>query len=82
VKPYLDKLKEFGGWPVVEGDAWEGEETFKWWEWVYKMNEAGFGINSLITFGIGSDDKNVSWNVIGLDQVLISQTFYECNLRL
>ena len=68
VKPLLDKLQEFGGWPVLEGDKWQGEETFKWWERNYKLNEAGFGISSVISFSIGADDKNSSWNVIGFDQ--------------
>ena len=68
LEPILKKLKGFGGWPVIEGDKWAQEDSFKWWDWVYKMNEAGFGINALITFSIGADDKNSSWNVIGFDQ--------------
>ena len=68
MKPYLAKLAEFGGWPVVDGDNWGGEETFKWWDWIYKMNEAGLSISPLVTFSIGSDDKNSSYNVLEFDQ--------------
>ena len=68
VQPILEKLREFGGWPVLDGDKWAAEDTFKWWEWAYKMNNAGFGINSIVSVTIGADDKNSSWNVIGFDQ--------------
>jgi hypothetical protein len=42
IQPILDKLKEFGGWPVVEGKGWQQEDSFKWWEWNYKVERAGF----------------------------------------
>ena len=29
LKPLRDLLTEFGGWPVVDGDAWD-EEGFDW----------------------------------------------------
>ncbi len=77
VQPLLDKLQEFGGWPVIDGEKWNPNGTFKWWEWNYKLNDAGFGINALISFSMGADDKNASYNVIGFDQVSISLTFYE-----
>jgi len=68
IKPILDKLKLFGGWPVVDGKKWQQEDSFKWWEWNYEMNRAGFGSSSLVSVGIGVDSKNTSWRVITIDQ--------------
>ena len=73
-KPLNDLLKSFGGWPVLEGDEWQGRDNFKWWEWSYKMNKAGLGIDSLVGLSLGADDKNSSYKVIGLDQASPSLT--------
>ena len=67
VKPLQDLLKGFGGWPVLEGDEWQGDD-FKWWEWTYNMNDAGLGVDSLVGISLGADDKNTSNRVLGLDQ--------------
>ena len=67
VRPLQNLLKGFGGWPVLEGDEWQGDD-FKWWEWTYKMNEAGLGIDSIVGLSLGADDKNASFRVLGLDQ--------------
>lgn len=53
---------------MLLGNDWPAENSFKWWEWVYSMNNIGLGINGLITFTMGSDDKNSSWRVLGFDQ--------------
>jgi len=68
IQPILDKLKEFGGWPVVEGKEWQQEESFKWWEWNYKIDRAGFESDSLISVANYPDSKNTSWRVITIDQ--------------
>jgi hypothetical protein len=49
IHPMLDKLKEFGGWPVVEGDGWDLGANFSVWEWTYRMNEEGFEADHLVT---------------------------------
>jgi membrane metallo-endopeptidase-like protein 1 len=67
VKPLKKMIKEFGGWPVLEGELWQGED-FKWWEWTYKMNDAGLGVDSVVGISLGADDKNASYRVLGLDQ--------------
>ena len=68
VKPMQQKLKELGGWPVIEGDSWAFESNFSAWEWTYKAFGEGFEKDHLIEFAISIDDKNTSWRIISLDQ--------------
>ena len=68
VQTLLDKLKEFGGWPVIEQEKWQLEDTFSWWEWNFKINEAGFDADSIVKLFITVDDKNTSCNALKLDQ--------------
>ena len=39
--PLKEKLKELGGWPVLEGDQWNGSSSFKWYDQVLKMDSLG-----------------------------------------
>ena len=68
VKPMQQKLKELGGWPVIEGDSWAFESNFSAWEWTHKAFGEGFEKDHLIEFAISIDDKNTSWRIISLDQ--------------
>jgi membrane metallo-endopeptidase-like protein 1 len=68
IKPILDKLNEFGGWPVVDGKKWQQEDSFKWWEWNHVISRNGFESNSLILVDIEADSKNTSWYAITIDQ--------------
>ena len=62
-KHVLDLLKEFGGWPVLEGDSWN-DGAFSWKESVYKFREAGFSVDYFIDFSVGTDLKNSSSRII------------------
>ena len=48
----LEFLKEMisniGGWPVVEGDRWSGD-NFTWWKISIVAANMGFDFNSIIT---------------------------------
>jgi predicted metalloendopeptidase len=68
VEPAKAKLRELGGWPVLEGDNWTGADTFQWYNRIYDMNRLGFGKNYLFSLDVGTDDKNSSWRAIFLDQ--------------
>ncbi len=52
------------------GDNWtQHEGEFKWWEWTYQANVAGFDIDVLVDVQLSkTDSKNSSWKVLGLDQ--------------
>ena len=67
VQPLLDTLKKFGGWPVLEGEAWVGE-GYQWWEQVYKMSDGGFGKNNIVYLSVSTDDKDSTKRSIFLDQ--------------
>lgn len=67
IKPVQYKLNDLGGWPILEGDKWDGKD-YKWWDQIYKMNKLGFTNDQLVSFGTYSDAKNSSWRVLLLDQ--------------
>jgi hypothetical protein len=52
------------------GNNWtQHEGEFKWWEWTYQANVAGFDIDVLVDVQLSkTDSKNSSWKVLGLDQ--------------
>ena len=53
----MKTLKELGGWPVLEGEAWSGE-GYEWWEQVYKMTEHGFSTSKIVYVATGTDDRD------------------------
>ena len=48
-------LSRLGGWPVVEGDGWEGEEgegeVFPWYELSMRAAKEGFGTDKILSVG-------------------------------
>lgn len=67
VQPLKNKLKDLGGWPVVDGEEWSGQ-GYTWWNWTYSVNEIGLSIDTILDMSISADDKNTSWRVLKLDQ--------------
>lgn len=43
-------ISRLGGWPVLEGDKWSGED-FKWWEMSMKAAAEGLGTDRIISIG-------------------------------
>ena len=56
----LTELQEIigrlGGWPVVEGEEWKGEENFKWYELSSKAAGEGHSVGDIINIG---KDENI-----------------------
>ena len=44
-------LSRLGGWPVVEGEGWKGEESFLWWELSVRAAREGFDTSKIISIG-------------------------------
>ena len=66
VRPLLDTLKSVGGWPILEND--KDYSDFRWYDQLYKLNEEGFAIDTILDHSVGIDSKNNSWRVIVIDQ--------------
>ncbi|KAK4879930.1 hypothetical protein RN001_008076 [Aquatica leii] len=59
-------LKEFGGWPVIEGASWK-ENEFDWKKLTYKFREYGFAVNRFLGIGVAPNVKNSSQNIVIFD---------------
>ena len=44
-------LKRLGGWPVVEGDDWDGED-FNWWDLSLRASAVGLSSSGLGPSGL------------------------------
>ena len=44
-------LTRLGGWAVVEGEDWEGEEGFLWHELSIRAAQEGFDTSRIISIG-------------------------------
>jgi predicted metalloendopeptidase len=63
VKPLMEILSKLGGWPLLEGDAWDGEQ-FNIWNLSIKLKHLGLSSDYFASVGIANDDRNNSFNVI------------------
>ena len=68
LEPAKAIIKRLGGWPLLEGADWAGEEGFKWYEQMYRHRELGFSVDYLYDFSVSTDLKNSSWRTMDLDQ--------------
>ena len=60
-------LDDIGGWPVLMGDEWRGED-FKWYELSMKASDKGFSSDRMISIGISTDDKDSKRRILEVDQ--------------
>ena len=44
-------LSRLGGWPVLEGEEWRGQEEFRWWELSVKAGLEGFSTDRILSIG-------------------------------
>lgn len=63
MKPLERALKHLGGWPVVEGDAWN-ESTFDWMNVTSKIRAMGYIPNMFADFSVITDPRNNTENII------------------
>ncbi|XP_067136029.1 neprilysin-1-like [Centruroides vittatus] len=69
-KPFLNLIKEFGGWPIISSD-WNVND-FDWLNaitWLLRKTATGY----IVRFIISPDIKNTSYNIIQLDKPSLSQ---------
>lgn len=56
LRPLVNLLEEFGGWPVVEGDNWKFNLT--WFDLILKFHNASYPYQHYLDFGVSVDKKN------------------------
>ncbi|KAL7729560.1 hypothetical protein ACLKA6_007848 [Drosophila palustris] len=66
--PIAKVAKSLGGWPLIEGDNWNADNTWTWQEQVKKFRAAGFSMDYIIDFSIGVDLQNSTKRIMDLDQ--------------
>ena len=44
-------IRRLGGWPVLEGDDWKGQEDFRWHELSIKAAKEGFDTDRILSIG-------------------------------
>lgn len=62
----VEALETFGGWPVVKGDEWQGEN----WDWIEankKMSDVGLIDSIILKIAVSTDSKNSLKRVISVN---------------
>lgn len=63
LKPMQDILDSFGGWPVVNGTAWN-ENGWDWIETIEKMRNIGLTTGYVLSTSIGPNYKNSTMHTL------------------
>lgn len=76
LEPMHEVLKMLGGWPVVEGDAWDAS-SFTWINSVYRYRDNGYSVDYFIDFSVTTDVKNSTYRVIDVSEkkILFTRRF-------
>ena len=70
LEPIQQILKKLGGWPVLEGDAWD-PSAFTWKDSVYRFRKHGYSVDYFIDFSVTTDVKNSTYRIIDVSQVVL-----------
>lgn len=62
----LKLVTQLGGWPVLEGDKWEGDK-FVWQKTEEEANRLGLDTGKLLNVGIGTNNANSSQRIMSID---------------
>ncbi|MPC12879.1 Membrane metallo-endopeptidase-like 1 [Portunus trituberculatus] len=65
--PLKDILRQMGGWPVLEGNAWD-PSGFDWTTNVYINRQLGYSLDYIFDFSVTTNIRNSSWRIIDIDQ--------------
>lgn len=62
LQPLKDMVSRYGGWPMVTGDAWNGN-SYEWLEMAARTYR-DFGLSRILLFSIKDDYKNTSKRIM------------------
>jgi len=68
VTPLLDILRHLGGWPVLDGDAWN-DGKFDWRQSVFDFRAMGYSVDYFMDFSVSTDAKNSSYRSINVSLI-------------
>lgn len=86
--PIAKIAKSLGGWPLIEGDNWNKDNSWTWQEQVKKFRKAGFSMDYIIDFSIGVDLQNSTKRImdvsVGSNQYFTTDNIVKslCSLKL
>lgn len=66
--PIAKIAKSLGGWPLIEGDSWNSDDSWTWQEQVKKFRKSGFSMDYIIDFSIGVDLQNSTKRIIDVSK--------------
>ncbi|XP_076365013.1 neprilysin-2-like isoform X2 [Tachypleus tridentatus] len=69
-EPLQKVLSEMGGWPVVEGELWDGS-NFDWLETLFKFRKHGYSHDIMLDLSVTPDYRNNSHHIVDLDQPVL-----------
>ena len=58
-----------GGWPLIEGNNWKGDQNFSWMEANYLNHKMGYSVGYLFDLFVANDAKNSSLRMIWVSLV-------------
>lgn len=67
--PLSSVLKEFGGWPVIEGDDWD-ESKFDWLDLLIAFRKKGFSHDLFYDLSVTPDFRDNKRHIIDVSQTM------------
>lgn len=68
LKPLKDILRKMGGWPVLDGAAWN-TSAFQWNHNIYINRDLGYSIDYIVDFSVTTNIKNSTWRIIDVSGI-------------
>ena len=65
IDPVVEKIKFFGGWPVVKSHDWN-ESKWWWQKTAQDLELTGFSSNFIFSFGLTEDFKNTTRRILAV----------------
>lgn len=69
LKPLIEMLDEFGGWPVVKGTTWS-DDNWSWTDMIKKFRRIGIDTDFIFSLTVESDLRNSSRRVLDVTTIV------------